>query len=365
MRIHCILVLASVLAARAAGQGFNLDVGPATSPSLPPSTYGAAAAQAGAWNLVPTGEGPVSLVDLSGAPSGVVMMHPYMGAFDTNDQATTGGDHDLLGDECFTDYVPPIVFSGLAPGDYLLYTYAWNSALPEIGNYVSVDGSSDPVQLVVGPWPGTFVQGNTYALHHVHVGAVGTLTLNVQSAGGFTDPILNAIQIVPDVPPNGFTLCEPGVGGVIACPCANPPSGSDRGCDNSSATGGAMLTVHGTASLAGDTLLLSTNGEPPTSTSVVSQGDATVSSVPFGQGVRCVGGHLKRLYTKAAAGGHVSAPGIGDAKISARSAQLGDVIAPGTQRYYYVYYRDPHVLGGCTSASTFNTTQSGAVTWAP
>src|SRR5262249_36368541 len=39
---------------------------------------------------------------------------------------------------------------------------------------------------------------------------------------------------------SGFTsLCDPGANGVIACPCANPPTGPRRGCNNSAATGGA------------------------------------------------------------------------------------------------------------------------------
>jgi hypothetical protein len=42
---------------------------------------------------------------------------------------------------------------------------------------------------------------------------------------------------------------------------------------------------------------------------------------------------------------------------------LGDPIAAGSARYYYVYYRDPVVLGGCPSTSTFNTTQSARIDW--
>jgi hypothetical protein len=30
-----------------------------------------------------------------------------------------------------------------------------------------------------------------------------------------------------------------------------------------------------------------------------------------------------------------------------------------------LFYRDPIVLGGCPTASTFNSTTSGAVTWRP
>jgi hypothetical protein len=73
---------------------------------------------------------------------------------------------------------------------------------------------------------------------------------------------------------------------------------------------------------------------------------------------------LKRLYTKAASGGSILAPTGGDLSVHARSAALGDPIAAGSDRYYMVYYRDATVLGGCPAGSTFNSTQSGKVTWA-
>jgi hypothetical protein len=53
---------------------------------------------------------------------------------------------------------------------------------------------------------------------------------------------------------------------VIVCPCANPPSGSGRGCDNSAATGGAMLAASGVAYLSMDRLVFTTSGETPTAT---------------------------------------------------------------------------------------------------
>jgi hypothetical protein len=58
-------------------------------------------------------------------------------------------------------------------------------------------------------------------------------------------------------------------------------------------------------------------------------------------------------------------PGPSDPKISARSAAKGDVIHPAEKRWYLVYYRDPILLGGCPSSRTFNTTQTGEVTWMP
>jgi Tol biopolymer transport system component len=162
----------------------------------------------------------------------------------------------------------------------------------------------------------------------------------------------------------GTDLCQAGAGGVPDCPCTNPPSGSPRGCDNSSATGGAQLSSSGFASLTFDSVLLATNGEKPTATSVVLQGDAEISSgTVFGQGLRCVGGGLKRLYVKSAAGGAIAAPEPGEPSVSARSAALGDPLTAGTSRWYAVYYRDPVVLGGCPAASTFNITQTQRVDW--
>jgi hypothetical protein len=155
---------------------------------------------------------------------------------------------------------------------------------------------------------------------------------------------------------------------VSACPCSNPPAGSGRGCDNSSATGGAALSASGVAYLSIDSLVFATGGEKPSATSILLQGDAPIASgIVFGQGLRCAGGALKRLYTKTASAGSISAPdfGAGDPNVSTRSAQLGDTLQPGSTRWYLVYYRDPLVLGGCPAASTFNATQTGQIRWLP
>ncbi len=160
------------------------------------------------------------------------------------------------------------------------------------------------------------------------------------------------------------SICLPGEGGVIACPCANAPGSSGRGCNNSSHTGGAQLTASGVASLSADTLVFATSGEKPTALSILLQGPSSLATgAVFGQGVRCVAGSLKRLYSKAASGGSIVAPSGGDPSVHARSAALGDTIVAGTDRFYMVYYRDATVLGGCSPLSTFNATQGGKVTW--
>jgi hypothetical protein len=162
-------------------------------------------------------------------------------------------------------------------------------------------------------------------------------------------------------------FCDAGAGGVIACPCANPPAAAGKGCENSAATGGASIAGAGSANTAGDTLVFSTGGQTANDTTIILQGNAIAGSgagVPFGQGVRCVGGTLKRLYVKSPGGtGGVTAPVGADPTVSTQSANLGDPIAPGSTRYYMAYYRDPIVLGGCLPNATFNATNALQVVW--
>ena len=167
----------------------------------------------------------------------------------------------------------------------------------------------------------------------------------------------------------GFTsLCDPGVGNVLACPCGNPPSGTGRGCDNSSSTGGAALAATGIAYLSIDSLAFTTHDEKPSALSILLQGTSLdANGTAFGQGVRCAGGSLKRLFAKTAVQGSITAPDLasGDPTISARSAALGVPIQPGQPCAYLVYYRDPIVFGGCATTQTFNCTQTGTVTFWP
>jgi hypothetical protein len=152
-----------------------------------------------------------------------------------------------------------------------------------------------------------------------------------------------------------------GGGSVAACPCGNTGA-AGRGCENSAGTGGARLDPSGSTDA--DSVVLTAAGLLPTSLSIFLQGDATSAGAPFGDGVRCVGGNLKRLYVKGASSGSVSAPAPGDPSIMAQSAALGDPIAPGTLRFYQVYYRDPS-LAFCPAPAgdAFNVSNGLQVAW--
>ncbi|MCY2961532.1 MAG: hypothetical protein NTY35_15320 [Planctomycetota bacterium] len=129
-----------------------------------------------------------------------------------------------------------------------------------------------------------------------------------------------------------------GDGTSSPCPCDNSGLAA-RGCDNSAGTRGARLNATGTT--APDTIELYVAGETPNGATLVFQGDVLLSSpVPFGDGLRCVGGSLQRLYTTNAVNGSLAVPSAGQASISARSAQLGDPLAPGAVRGYQAWYRD-------------------------
>jgi hypothetical protein len=162
---------------------------------------------------------------------------------------------------------------------------------------------------------------------------------------------------------SAFTPFCLGDGSGLACPCAN--SGAPgHGCENSAVTGGALLSATGVASLSADTVQLSASDELPTALSIVLQGDVALAPLGFGDGLRCAGGSLKRLYARNAVGGVLTAPQTGDPSISARSAALGAPIPLGATRIYQVYYRDPSAsFCPAPTGSTFNVSGATAVAW--
>jgi Tol biopolymer transport system component len=154
-----------------------------------------------------------------------------------------------------------------------------------------------------------------------------------------------------------------GDGSGAPCPCGN--SGlPGRGCQNSAGTGGAQLTASGTPSLSADSLVLNASEEKPTALSLFLQGSTFDAPLTYGDGLRCIGGGLTHLYTKAAAFGAATAPGSGDPSISARSAVAGDRIPLGATRHYQTIYRDP-APGFCPAppGNTWNIGNSLSVVW--
>jgi Tol biopolymer transport system component len=146
------------------------------------------------------------------------------------------------------------------------------------------------------------------------------------------------------------------------CPCGNSGS-AGRGCDNSDASGGARLVLTGLADP--DSASLTASGVGTSSLAIFLQGDALLNpGIRFGDGLRCAGGALKRLYAKNPLGGAVHAPQPGDLPLGVRSAQLGDPLAQGATRFYQAWYRDSDA-GFCPAPSgdLFNASNGVRVDW--
>jgi hypothetical protein len=156
---------------------------------------------------------------------------------------------------------------------------------------------------------------------------------------------------------------EPGVPFCFGdwCPCGNTGA-AGNGCASSIQPDGANLTSAGTASVAGDSVVLTASG---LSNSVVIffQGNASIfdqiyGAASFGDGRLCVAGSMARLGSVPSVGGAASFPRPTDPPLSA----AGALPASGGRRTYQVWYRNAAAF--CTS-STFNLTNGLSVRWSP
>jgi hypothetical protein len=161
----------------------------------------------------------------------------------------------------------------------------------------------------------------------------GTLSLaTFKTVGGVT--------VQAEVPGNPVAgpFCFGDGTGPVACPCNNTGA-AGHGCANSQNPAGALLAAAGTTSP--DTLTLTSSGQIPGAYSILLQGSVDLAApLSFGDGLRCIGGQLSRLYLDAGSGGVVVFPPTGALTISAQSALKGDPLAPGSMRSYQVYSRD-------------------------
>jgi len=158
-------------------------------------------------------------------------------------------------------------------------------------------------------------------------------------------------------------ICFGDPGSGTPCPCGNENDGSvpGSGCANGSYASGAHLTSSGTPSVSNDTLILSTTGMHPSNSGLYFQGNNTVnngSGLPFGDGLRCVGGAVIRLQVR-------FADGIGSSSTNIAIAAKGGV-SPGDTKRYQCWYRDNSGAQPCgVGVNDFNLSNGYQVTWVP
>jgi hypothetical protein len=351
-----IILLALLLTTSGAyAQSFNVDYGVIGSPN-PPVTYRAAASQPGHWNGVFPGAA-VILFDLAGVASGVTLTPPLGGTFAQDNPLTTGDDELLLDDIADVNTPTSMTLSGLADGKYTIYTYAWAPDNDLFLTNVDVPGSSDPLQTVGGPYPGTHALGVTYAMHHIDVIGGAAVVIDLLDTDPFLPDTCNGFQIVMH-DSLGTPMCfgdgtaDAGLG-PVDCPCNNnTPVGDDQGCQHSLGYG-AKLTPFGSASWAADDLSFMVDLAIPGQTAVLIQGASPIA-MQFKDGILCTGTPTERVEFFS-----LDAQGVGFTTGSI--VTNGNVPGPGSSRIYQAWFRNPGGVSPCGTGS--NLTHAVMIDW--
>jgi hypothetical protein len=144
-------------------------------------------------------------------------------------------------------------------------------------------------------------------------------------------------------------------GGVSALSATRPLTGVAFCVATPNETGaGAHLQAEGSTSFAANDLSLYFGPIPPNRPGLVFFGPQAIAAVPFGNGVRCVGGALLRLQ------GMVSSPeGVIGYDLDLGAMPLGGTITPGSTWHFQAYFREPGIGAG------FNSSNALSLTFAP
>jgi hypothetical protein len=197
-----------------------------------------------------------------------------------------------------------------------------------------------------GQWDDSFGYGLDFEGGTIVVGAYG-IGLSTGGPGGLYHFDLDSTD-----PFNAYCF---GDGSGAGCPCGNPsPPGHGEGCAHSGGGGGRLLAF-GSNNATVDNLVLHACGLVPGAPALLFAGTTSLGGgdgLPFGDGLRCVGGAVVRV-------GIETVDGDGGASYGPGLAAAGGW-ANGGERRLQVWYRDP-TGGPC--GSSFNLTSAFAVTF--
>ena len=283
-----------LLAAPSLAQSFNIDVGPnlILAPG-PDSSYAGAAGQSGHWMEFTDAFTLRNLEDLTGGLVGATLESDTHSSFTVYPSVIgTAGDQELMEDaQWLPNLDVPVTwsFTGLENGPYEVYTYA-SDPTSSAQSEITVVGSSDPPQVVTGPWPGSHQLGVTYAKHAVNV-FDGTLTI---VAMGYGPQPNNAGAL------NGFQLVHLGGPGTIGTNYCGPANLNSSGLP-------AIILATGSDTVAHNSLTLTAQQMPTNQFGYfVNSQTQGFSTPPGSQGNLCVAGaigrHSSQIQSSGAAG---------------------------------------------------------------
>lgn len=150
----------------------------------------------------------------------------------------------------------------------------------------------------------------------------------------------------------GGSFCF-GDGTGAVCPCGNRGA-AGQGCQNSTGYG-AALSIQGNAIVGADTLVLRVQRAPAGKPGLFFQGTSKVQGGMgslFGDGLRCVGGQVRRLQA-------VMTSGAGIAQ-SQGSLSIQGGVSPGAFLNYQFWYRD---VSASPCGLSFNASNGVEVLW--
>jgi hypothetical protein len=228
----------------------------------------------------------------------------------------------------------------------------------------------------VSPFPAIFIAAENLGLVTVRSGssAIGVAdeldALDVRggplsdcNANGIEDAIEIANNTSLDANNNGvLDTCEGPLLVNSYCYCASgAPCGNNyalAGCRNSTGLGG-LLAASGTSNWSLDNLVLNMTQLPPNQFGILFMGPVQIAPVPFGDGLRCVGGQLRRY-------GVIQANGFGNASFGpgivnysqSNFPPAGWILVSSTWSFQH-WYRDP----GGPCGTNYNATNALAVTF--
>ncbi len=139
--------------------------------------------------------------------------------------------------------------------------------------------------------------------------------------------------------------CTPGSSGTCSrsCECTSgSPCGNDfqtGGCTNSTGKG-AILMGSGTSSWGADDLVLTTSDMPPNKFGLSFMSLTMGSPATLGDGLRCVGGQIKRLGVNSTGSGGSFGIGPGLVEYTQQTPNPGDDIQVGDTWHFQTWFRD-------------------------
>jgi hypothetical protein len=185
-----------------------------------------------------------------------------------------------------------------------------------------------------------------------NVDTSGSLIASVPIAAGFEPGLLEVVEGAPLDLEHVFCSADTG---AVACPCGNTGA-SGTGCANSTSSGG-VLSLSGTTSVSYADMILQAKQLPANVSALLFTGTTRIGAgagLPFGDGLRCIGGGLRRVSLQT-----TSFTGHAFWELADYANQGWNA---GDQVLMQVWYRDPQG-GPCGSNS--NSTNAMALNMIP